>query len=260
MNPPTEPLIETSSTIAETFCGRCGGVIRYEPIMVAGKDLARVLYAFCEPCQAAESEAWRQRELAQARAERRALIFATIPPELLPAAYDPDGTNINHPEFPSKQWEVIKCWRPTARGNWLALIGPAGLGKTRILGLMAVKIMEQGIRLKWTTATRIHAEAENLKTGDHKIKAAAREYLHDCQHVAWLIIDDLGKNEWSAAFETQFFQILDHRKNYRLPLAYSSNADPSQFHLNISKLNAEPIIGRLVDRATPFYFEGRDLL
>jgi DNA replication protein DnaC len=82
------------------------------------------------------------------------------------------------------------------------------------------------------------------------ISTIARAHLAACLTTPWLFLDDFGKNEWSPAFESQLFQILDHRKNHRLPLVYSSNAHPSDFSLTISSLNAAPIIGRLLDRTT----------
>lgn len=139
---------------------------------------------------------------------------------------------------------------PSAAAFWLGLIGPAGRCKTRCLALAAKAAILRGNRVTWTTANRLLEAAHDRNSKDKALATLAREHLAECLHAGVLVIDDLGKNEWTAAFESQFFQILDHRKNHRLPLLFSSNAHPEGFSLVLSDLNREPIIGRLMDRTT----------
>ncbi len=248
MNPPTEEMVST-------VCVDCGQSFRYEPILVFGRDLAAGLNLHCETCQS-RREAELQRALQErALRERSDLVRATLPPELLPLRLDPLGTDIRRPEFNAKMWELVKKWRPGPHGDWIALVGPAGECKTRCLALLADKIIMQGNRLTWTSAMRLHSEATmNLRSRERHIQQVAREHLADCLTMPWLIIDDLGNNEWSPAFESQLFTILDHRKNHRLPIAYSSNAHPEEFFPCITSVNPAALIGRLLDRTTIFEF------
>ena len=102
---------------------------------------------------------------------------------------------------------------------------------------------------------RLHTEATmNLRSRERQIQQTARDHLAECQSSPWLVIDDLGNNEWSPAFESQLFTILDYRKNHRLPIAYSSNAHPTEFHNCISSVNPAALIGRLLDRTSIFDF------
>lgn len=229
--------------LATTLCRDCGTSMIYETIPLFGKDLALSLNLRCEDCakrldEQAEAEAARKAAL-----EREELIERHVPPDLR-------ETDERHPDFNRALWEAVKRWRPGKDEFWLGLIGPAGICKTRCMALLAMKAMRAGVRATWTTANRLLDASGERKSGDRQLAALAREHLSDCLHAPWLFIDDLGKNEWPAAFESQFFQILDHRKNHRLPIVYSSNAHPDQFSLVLSDLNREPIIGRLKDRTT----------
>jgi DNA replication protein DnaC len=224
-------------------CAHCQQEIQYECIWIAGHDFGRTLSLLCPACQAANDAAVEAAKR-QARAEERAArVTALLPPDLL-------LTDEHHPDFNRPLWRAVNAWRPTASAFWLGLIGPAGRCKTRCLALAAKAAILRGNRVTWTTANRLLEAAHDRSSRDRTIAANAREHLAECLHAGVLVIDDLGKNEWTSAFESQFFQILDHRKNHRLPLLFSSNAHPEGLGLVLSDLNREPIIGRLMDRTT----------
>jgi DNA replication protein DnaC len=239
------PTLETP-TMATTACRDCGTSIMYETIPLMGHDLALMLHLRCDDCQRQMDEAAAAEAAARQAAEREARIERNVD-------LDMRETDVNHPRFNRALWEAVRQWRPARHGKgefWLGLVGPADLSKTRCMALLAMKAMRAGVRATWTTANRLLDASLERKSGDRQLATLAREHLSDCLHAPWLFLDALGKNEWPAAFESQFFQILDHRKNNRLPLVYSSNAHPDQFSLVLSDLNREPIIGRLKDRTT----------
>lgn len=227
---------------ATATCRDCGQVFRYEPIYVGLLDLARNLHARCEQCaDVLEREAQRRyNDDRQAAIEES--IRAQIPPDLL-------ATDVRHPDFNAELWSAVSRWRPGAE-FWLGIVGASGACKTRCMSLLAAKALRGGVRVLWTTANRLKDASADRGHRERAVSLLAREHLADCLHASWLFLDDLGKNEWSPAFESQLFQILDHRKNHRLPLVFSSNAHPEEFSHVISALNAAPIIGRLLDRTT----------
>lgn len=247
------------ATTAQTDCKTCGRLFAYEPIFIGTRDLARSLATLCCDCKA-EMEAAEMREIKlKATIERRAIVCRTLPPALRPKHLHPEGTDTEHPEFNLPMWKLIKLWRPGKRGNWIALVGPAGKCKTRCLALLAEKIIMQGNRLVWTSAMRLHTEATiNLRSHDRALQIGAREHLAECQSAPWLVLDDLGSNEWSPAFESQLFTILDYRKNNFLPMAFSSNADPEQFHSLITSVDPAALIGRLISGTDFFDFTPPD--
>jgi DNA replication protein DnaC len=232
-----------SAEQATTQCHTCAAEIVYEPLMVGPVDLARSLHRHCERCTA-ESKAEADRLEKDAAIEKaRGTLRAIIPPDLL-------DTDPRHEDFNAPLWSVVKMWSPTPRERSLGIIGPAAKCKTRVMALLAKRVVIKGDRIAWTSAVRLADAARDRNSRDRSISTIAREHLSECLNVPWLFLDDLGKNEWGPSFESQLFQILDHRIGYRLTTVWSANAHPEGFSQVISPLNAWPIIGRLVDRTT----------
>ena len=226
-----------------TACQTCGQVFSYEPIMVFGRDLAAGLHRHCEDCQAKEQKAEEAARKESATEAARASLRAMLPPDLL-------ETDPYHAEFNLKVWDAVRRWNPSSREFSLGIIGPAARCKTRIMALLAKRVVHRDTRIVWTSAVRLADAARDRTSNDRGIMTTAREHLQDCLTAPWLFLDDLGKNEWHRSFESQLFQILDHRIGYHLPTVWTANDHPDAFSQLISSLNVWPIIGRLLDRTT----------
>lgn len=230
-----------STTATATMpCARCGTPTPYEPIHIGGRDFGRLIGRFCESCEDIQ-----KRQEAEEAAERReeeflSAIRAIIPPDLR-------QTSIHHPEFNTNLWAAVSGWSVT-QNQWLGLIGPSGRCKTRVLALKANKLIRQGFRVFWTDAVRFQTYAEDRSARDSIRATLAAEHLAACRHSSVLIIDDIGKNTWGPSMERHFFSLLDHRKNHQLPILWSANCHPEEMAVSLSKHNAAPIIGRLIDR------------
>jgi DNA replication protein DnaC len=237
--------METAPTTETTECRKCGSPIEYEPILVMGKDLAKALHSHCEACANAAREESARLEKEAATDRARAALRAILPPDLF-------DTDINHPEFNAALWSIVKMWSPTPREHSIGIIGPAAKCKTRVMALLAKRVVHRGSRIMWTSAVRLADSVRDRNSRIHAVSTVAREHIEDCRCAPWLFLDDLGKNEWDRSFESQIFQILDHRIGYRLPMVWSANDHPETFSQLITPLNAGPIIGRLLDRTTIF--------
>lgn len=238
-------MITTSIEALETAfapCKTCGREFEFESLWIGRIDFGRTMRPDCPACQERKTREDAERDRRAMMERREETIRGQIPPDLL--ATDPD-----HESFNYGLWSVTRQWRPYG-DFWLGLVGPAGTCKTRCMALLAADLIRDGVRVCWTTANRLKDASDDRKSLDGSARTLAREHLAECRAAGWLFLDDLGKNEWTQAFESQFFQLLDHRKNHRLPVVYSSNARPEEFSQVISKLNAWPIIGRLKDRTT----------
>ena len=235
----------TIPSVSSLPCQDCGAAVPYEPIIIMGYDFGKTLSRRCDSCATSQLAAAALAE-EEARRERiAATIKATVPPELR-------DTDIDLPEFSRQLWHAVKAWTAGPDAEWLGLIGPAGCCKTRILALLAMRGIRAGQRVVWTSAVRLQTEAERSNARAHVLASNAREHLLDCQYAPVLVIDDIGKNTWDVRFERHFFTILDHRRNYRLPVLWSANVNPEGFSQVISAANAGPIIGRLMDRTAIF--------
>lgn len=238
------PVSGESNAVSAVPCVECGSAVPYEPILVMGRDFGRVLARHCDSCETKRKIADDQVRAEERRNRITAAIDAIIPPELRLTQQD-------HPGFNRELWMAVKAWTPGPDAEWLGLIGPAGCCKTRVLALLAMRGIRAGQRVVWTSAVRLQTEAE--RTGTRDIHAVnAREHLMDCQYAPVLVIDDIGKNTWGDRFERHFFTILDHRRNFRLPVLWSANVHPEGFSQVITAANAGPIIGRLMDRTAIF--------
>lgn len=243
MPPPDIPFPTMNPTVLRNTCTTCQRSFTYEPVLCFGRDLAASLNKQCPQCR---NQAERETlvEAAILRKQRNEdYLRATLPPDLR-------VTDTRHPDFNLPLWEVVRKWSATPRHRTLGIIGAAGLCKTRVLAMMAAKVILRGSRIVWTSAVRLKDAAHDRQSWDRETAALARQHLQECLTTPWLFLDDLGKNEWTPAFESQLFQILDHRLNHHLPMAWTANDHPEMFHPLLSPMNASPIIGRLLDRCT----------
>lgn len=245
-----------TEVVGQAVCKACSKTFPYEPIIFGSIDLALALATHCPACTADQMAKEAEAEKSRRHAERRELVLQCIPPALLPDSLNPGrGTDISRDDFNLPMWKLIQKWRPVTHGHWIALIGSAGMCKTRCLALFAEKLIMQGNRVFWTSAMRLHQEASiNLKSRERSVHLIAREYLAECLNTPWLILDDLGNNQWSPEFESQLFTILDHRRNNYLPFAYSSNSRPEELYHSITCVNPAALIGRLLDGTSIFDF------
>lgn len=230
--------------LTETTCRTCGKTFHYEPVIIFGRDLARSLHIHCEPCVLTLKEQERQARKTQRTRDLVAQLDRVLPPDLL-------RTYLSHPEFNRPLWELVKNWKPHPENLSLGIIGPAARCKTRVMALLAKRVLLlEETQVTWTSAVRLKDAATDRYSRDRQISTTAREHLEECRKIPWLFLDDFGKNEWSPAFESQLFQILDHRMNHQLITVWSANAHPEDFAPLISPINAWPIIGRLLNRCT----------
>jgi len=230
-------------------CDVCGNAAPYEPVLVGGVDIGSRLPHFCEPCtkRRQEEEAAREREAVQAAHE--AELCRIVPPRMR-------KTDIHHPGFNLKAWRAVERWSPH-EGRWLVLLGETGLCKTRMLALIAMRLIRRGVPVAWTTSIGFQAAALREHDNDPRERAKARELLALWKSVPVLVVDDFGKEagDGGEAFairaERHFFDIFDHRLNHDLPVLLSCNTHPQDM-LDcgvFTKDRGGPLVGRILEGA-----------
>lgn len=231
-----------SATLTTTACQSCGKAVPYEPIVIGERDFGRLLHRLCAGCQDIHA-----RQEAEEAAERREEAMLSQIRSIVPK--DLRETSIHHPDFNLSLWKFVNQWTLGEGNEWLGIIGSSGQCKTRVLALKANKMIRQGMRVFWTDATRFQTYAEDRNDRDQTRRSLADQHLRECHGAAVLIFDDIGKNTWSAAMERHFYSVLNHRKNNQLPILWSANCHPEELSASITKINAGPIIGRIIDRS-----------
>jgi DNA replication protein DnaC len=101
----------------------------------------------------------------------------------------------------------------------------------------------------WTTAVDFQDRVDDLRSDERGVKFEAAEYFRQARVTPILVLDDIGKNTWSPTVEKNLFSIIDHRKNYDLPILWTANTHPVEIGKSgqMSKDRAAPIIGRILE-------------
>ncbi|MCW1926540.1 ATP-binding protein [Luteolibacter arcticus] len=211
----------------------------------------------CTGCYEAAEQASAERVRGEAaRVEQRqrlARLEAIVPPEML-------ATSTTHVAFNAALWERVRDWRPSC-GRWLLITGLPGRCKTRVVALLARHlIVEDGVRVVWTTAIELQAAVEDLRSHNNGIAEAARTSLREWKHAAVLVLDDLGKNTWTPSLEARLFELIDFRKTRLLPTIVTANT-PLPELLRTKQIGLErggPIIGRILEASRGWNVEAPD--
>ncbi len=186
--------------------------------------------------------------------QRQARLEATIPPEML-------ETRADHVAFNGALWQRVREWRP-ACGRWLLITGLPGRCKTRVVALLAKDlILQDGVRVVWTSAIELQGAVEELRSQNYGIVDAARANLREWKHAAVLVLDDLGKNTWTPSLEARLFELIDFRKTRLLPTIVTANT-PLPELLRTKQVGTErggPIIGRILEASRGWNVEAPEV-
>lgn len=212
-------------------------------------DLCTACYAAAERESAASAK-----DAAEAMEHRERLARLTkIPPEIL-------ETSIGHVAFNGPLWIAVCDWHPST-GRWLLIHGLPGRCKTRVVGLLAKKLILEGYRVAWAPACDMGDLVRDTRSHDRSLWEPARAILREWKAAELLVIDDLGKNLWTPDLEAKLFEIIDHRKNWKLPTILTCN-EPLAEMLRLKKISMErgaPLVSRILEAARNWTFEAPEI-
>jgi len=243
------------SALSTTPSCPCGAPVC--PDLLEIRDLFPALSPdLCTACYDAASREDQAEAIEQAeRTENRERLarLATIPPEIL-------ETSTGHVAFNVPLWLAVCEWHPR-NGRWLLIHGLPGRCKTRVVGLLAKKLILEGYRVAWAPACEMGSLVDDLRSHDRTRWEPARAKLREWKLCELLVIDDIGKNMWTPALEAELFTIIDHRKNWRLPTILTSNEALADL-LRLKKVSMErgaPIVSRVLEAARGWTFEAPEI-
>lgn len=222
----------------------CGNEPSAERLEIA--ELMPSLPAYCTACEERAAAADRDgAQCAEQRARERQLQerLAVIPPEIA-------ATSPQDPRFNTALWLAVCDWKPEDP-RWLGIVGKPGACKTRCLGLLARRLIEEGRCVAWTMATEFQSCVEDTTSKRYQVSEPARDRLRELKLAEIVVFDDLGMLTWHALLERHFFHLIDYRKTHYLPVLWSANASLKEMFATgaLSAQRGGPIFGRLIEKS-----------
>lgn len=214
-------------------CNACGGGFIALATSMGGRAIAAQSY--CDPCL----EEMRANEAANAEARPAAYLQAWE--SLTPAEYRDHKPDLL-PESAKPLRQAAYKWTEQGVPMWLVLVGPKGLGKTRI-AFQALKLVgKKGGSMRYVRASQL----DKWASGQFQDGSNGAHEIQRCHTARWLFIDDLGKGKLTERAEAELYDLIEHRHANRMPLILTSN-------LEIEKLpwcsvdRGSAIAGRVLD-------------
>lgn len=109
------------------------------------------------------------------------------------------------------------------KGDNLLLFGPSGVGKTHLATAVGVSLIQQGCRVRFSSATALVQQLQRAKA-----ELMLQEALLKLDRYELLIIDDIGYVKKSEAESSVLFELISHRYELK-SLIITSNQPFSQW-------------------------------
>lgn len=225
-------------TTTTRSCTGCGQMATYEPMLDSrGNDLHALIPFLCDACTAHGEDAEVRAAEARANIRRQEKWQLVIPKKYR-------ETDIRHPDFPASLHRQLRSHRITQS---LALIGPAGKCKTRLLALLAKRAIATDRTVGWCPANSFQWAAS--REFDRQDGQDARQHLRRWHMADVLFLDDLGKHRWTDAVESAFFGLIEGRSARQLPTHWTMNPAPADVLDLAERIRTEPtdLLARALD-------------
>jgi|GEM_PF-2313055 len=223
-------------------CQTCGQWEDYEPVMLNGQEHFKP--RFCTPCSEIERKRLEEANAAQELTELKAKWLTICPP-----AYR--ETDPNFPMMNRSLLSGLMKYEPTG-GRGIGLHGETGLRKTRMMFLIAQKLHFGGHDVFYCSSKRI-AGCFAVRYGKDRASDDARDIIRRCYRAEILFLDDLGKQRFSDAGQSEFFDLVETRTNQLKPILWTANATGDELAGMMSKDRGGPIVRRLEDFCEVFH-------
>lgn len=183
---------------------------------------------YCDACEAGRSQAAAAaRFYAEMQAEREAHIRAVNERSI---ARFTELHEVAVQALPGDLRAFLDTW--DGRRS-LLFLGPWGLGKTWRVVALARALFERAAREEWTMhLVTVPDLLDELRAGFDPEQQRGGESFHAVfgryKATRLLILDDWGKEKVTDWAGEQFFKLINHRYEHRLPMFLTSNLKPQQ--------------------------------
>lgn len=223
-------------TLKSRPCEKCTNPFEYEPAMWGSREI--FVPKFCDPCiaelrKAEEAEAVRDRLGSRREAWR----------EICPPLYQ--QTDISHPGLSQAAKNALEAWNPS-KGRSLGLQSTTGRGKTRLAFRRLKELHMDGWNVFAISARRL-ARMIAWQFSDGMEKSEAQTVLIQTRTCQVLLLDDLGKEKFTERVAGEFYELVEYRHSYGLPIIWTSNASGSALQERLGEEHGETALRRLLE-------------
>lgn len=210
-------------------CARCG------------VEFKTVLGNFCDDCLEIELAEYEERKNQEYLAKMRRKFENICPPFFR----DTDPARI-----PQKPLARVLEWKNDKSGRGLLLHGKTGSCKTRAMLLLVKEITEKGGKIQFVTAVALKRElAASWETRTHE------SVVDNYCRAPILALDDLGKENASAGYTADLFEILRYRRDHLKPTFVTTNYVGDTLAEKLGDPDfAEPLVKTLRDCCEAIHF------
>ena len=215
------------------YCTRCNeGLQRRFPIEGSDEDI--VITGNCS-CRAAaqEKQDAEERRMKKARRIESCRAEGIDNPVYLDYTFKADDSPNSTPSILAKQY--VKSFRKMRRnGIGIIMYGTVGTGKTFYAACIANALIDNGVRVKMTTLSKIIGGA----FGDNNWRAKLNRYQ-------LLILDDLGAERQTDYALEIAHAVIDDRVTSGLPLIVTTNLSEEDM-MNVDNLTLKRVYDRVL--------------
>lgn len=188
----------------------------------------------------------------EAALKHQRLVQARIRAAKLPVLKTIDTFDWAHPTSIPKQLILAHFTLQFVEQNEnLVLIGPSGLGKSRIALALAYAACQKEIRTLWTTAADM-VNALTAARSDHTVARSLKHYIAP----KLLVIDELGFLPLDKDGSDLFFQVISHRYEQGSVVLTTNRAFKDWGKIFNDNTVAAAIVDRLVHHSEAGKIEG----
>lgn len=200
-------------------CPQCAAPFERAIVWFDGREIMADRGCLCDTCEERRAAA-----VAAASAEERHLeLWKARAPEDYHRAATTHVQPALHPAL---------AWRPSAASRRLGLWGPPGTGKSMAAALI---VRAAGVPFRWISGFSARAAYNTSVTGDGEARKRATTTWLRLLEADLLVLDDVDKGNFTEAWASALYDILEARNGNCLPTIWTANHGPDAMSRKMAK-------------------------
>ncbi len=239
----------SETVIHRVACAECKTEFDREFCAFEGRifpSMALQLPHYCPKCQPAADERARVKEAAREAGEAAIRLaekqaqWATVCPLTYRLMNERGGlTDLKKLAMAQPAWRNVLEWHLGTKG--LLLIGPTGTGKTRSVWRLLHREFMAGQTFQAYSTARFDRDCRRAG-GDFLLDS----WFEELARTDIFFLDDLGKAAWTDATEAQWFDLVEQRTSWGLPIIITTNDTGESIEARMRvQTRAAPLVRRL---------------